>query len=171
MSDQDKHNIPTIPEASHEGGVLVKTPYTIEISIKVSDGSAAVTHNRPIIELVRSALVGIGRVDLHSISVSYIFTAEDLSIQAAITDENNASALEDLMGFDGNFMSFSNAFNKGVRHEIDLKVPGMYSKQLQPTSSQLPRCKLQLAVTQGTRAWLNIKLVHYGLIRRVLAFA
>jgi len=170
MSDQDVHSIPAVPEVGHEGGVSISTPHTVEINIQIARGDAEVSITRPILELVQTVTVGMGRVDLHSITLKYTFTTTNTKVYAVICDENNTHDIEQMIGFDGNFMATSNKFNVGVFHTIPLKVPGLFSRQLQPTSSQLPRFKIMTKLGMGSVAWLNIKLIHYGPIRRTLAF-
>jgi len=153
-----------LPQAPHEGGYVVEGGGTIRVAGALRKGKAATKYsfNGPIEDKMDDLFRGMGRVDLDELVIKWNFTAEKQCVKIAIAHVQDSSDIDDLCARAGNVIIYSNNLSMGKQEEFNVVVPGMYSRQVQPASSQLPRFKLRLEATDGVEIRYHAIFRYYG---------
>jgi len=114
--------------------------FTDRVIIEMTDGDKSFTHT--IAELVSEHLEGCSRVDLHSLTVSYQTAAADNSIAIGIVESSSTKKVGPLSLTKEGHRFRANARTYGNAVEVNLIPPGLWSRQIRPTPSDLPTFQL-----------------------------
>lgn len=160
----------SLPERPVEGTNFLNDVNILELSIRCHDsaGEKAVNLSTPLEDngVIQGYLTGMSKVHWESFELRFSCSAKGQTVQAAFTSINSVVSIDSLMGFGENFVVTSNEMNYGNFHTHKLVVPGIYTRQIQPASSEAPRMKLLLKADKGVKVWLHVRMRFEGPIRR-----
>jgi hypothetical protein len=115
--------------------------------------------------MLASKLVGMGNVDLHSLTVRYTTTDAKQYVFAAIHSDKYDKDVKTAAGVKGALKFYSNAYNFGVTEDVDLVLPNFVSRQIQPTSPIAPMPKLFFKAHKSVEVSLIFRILHHGPVR------
>jgi hypothetical protein len=162
-----EQSLPTVPT---EPVITREEPFTeqIEYTIQCSPGKN-ISIKRPLAVLLGDELYGMGKVDVHSITLIYQCTAAGQYVNFGLANANsNLTATQVAMSLNGHSFT-SNAMNYGSQTTVELMVPDVLTRQIQPASSHLPTFKLYLSAHARVKLVLVFRLKRYGprIVRQV----
>lgn len=107
--------------------------------------------------LSKNHLQGCGKVDLIKVILTCVGTDDKASVKAGLVSVGSPATF-DHIGMSSDGISYvSNPTTKGIRHEFTLVPPDFISRQIQPTSADLPEMKIMIERT----ATMNVSLMLY----------
>jgi len=123
---------------SHQVTDIVHRVYTKKVTI----GEA-------VLRFVIDSLPGCGRINLVKIVAVFVCPAEDLCVKIGVCSTGQSlTATQAAMKENGVYF-VSSVPTRGVRHVTTIIPEDTLSRQLQPTSSQLPTTKLLIEISEG----------------------
>lgn len=160
MSDESKIVDTYVRQAPSEPDISLPGFHVKRVRIALND-KLPLSHTLASL-LEEEVLLGCGRVEIANIHVLYTATRSGLTIMAGLVNARSNATMAQIAMTRGNFAVTSNAMNAGVMHVHDLSIPGIFSRQIQPTSSLLPDFKLCVKHDPGIMAQLELELNVYG---------
>ncbi len=136
--------------APPEGAIHLKRPYNYRFSLNLigADGSDTFSKVDTLQNLLASKLVGMGKVRLVSMAINYIGKTDTSELYVGIYNAAGSLTMREAATQKGGVLVLPNSFVKGIQHERELVVPGEYSSQIQPVSSELPAWNLYIKAVE-----------------------
>lgn len=145
--------------APHEGNISTSHVYTDYFVINAS-GKTSITSE--ISTLISDKLEGCGRVDLVSMSVKIMPTADKQSFYIGTCSTSNSATAKTLAGSKAGFGRVSNAFNVGTEMLFDLVPMDTLSRQIRPCSAMLPMMQIKMEKTKELPMWITLEVLVHG---------
>jgi hypothetical protein len=149
-------------EAPLEPSLPLSTPFNLRL-FGVIENEAGLSGSKSFVSLFQNQLVGCANVDLYEFRLLYKMTKADQTVKCGIFGDYADYTVDQVAGMSQGMNVTSNSMNYGVKHEVVLKVPEVFSKQIQPASALLPPCRLFLSATKGVQISYEADLKINGL--------
>lgn len=164
MSDINADTEAMMRGAKAEENIVPEMPWNkvFFFTLKATPTTTSFTIAQTMNELLKDDLAGLSKLDLVKLCVRYKMTAEDQTISAGVW---NSGATIDAMtaaGMPGGFSVTSNKYSYGKLETVEIIPPGIYSRQIQPTSSHLPNFKFYLEANKNMMVWIHVYLKFHG---------
>lgn len=163
MSDQESKNVSKDlpPAPSDVGDISLSGFHKHEFCFDVD--TAKDFEKKGLVRVVlKNFLVGMGRVELEKVQVRYTTSKSGDYVYAGFANALFNQSAKTICRMPGNFYVVSNSMNTGVQHEKDLFISGLFSKQLQPVSSQLPDAQFAIGAAQGVSLMVVFHVIVHG---------
>jgi len=151
----------SLPSVVTEPVITVEEPYNVEFQFTLQS-KTNISLKQTLTTMLGNRLHGMGKVDLISITAVYRCTAANEFVNMGIANANSDLTSVQVAMTPGGHSFASNAFNYGSQVSVDLLIPDVLSRQLQPPSSHLPSFKLYLSCSKDVHIVLIVRLKHYG---------
>lgn len=158
---QGQEVVVSIPQAPTERGIQVIREADVVFSLAIQTDTE-VSINHTFSQLLKSQMTGMSRAWLVKAELHYAFTKSGQSLQGVITHTSNEATLNQLWGAPGAFYERCTAYTALAHRTITLQVPGLYSRQLQPHSADLPEARFLCSISAGMNASLNLSVSYAG---------
>jgi len=152
MTTENRNNDKLLPPAPQEAVQTMTLPYNVRITRELNT-SSKVSVCSTMSTILSNQLTGMGRVDLIKIEILFKLPTEGLSISFG-TYNSGATVTHKQAAANGGLNITSNKFNAGVQQLHELVPPGIYSRQIQPPSSEHPAFNLYLECSAGAEVMI-----------------
>lgn len=169
MSDHDTSRIQDVPQASLEHASSTMPGYN-HVVLLTQTGTGTLQVSNTFQELVSSALEGMGTVNLVALKVKYNFTAAKQFIKVGVVSSLAAKSIDIAVRMSNGHVAWSNEYTYGAEHVYDIVVPSIFSRQIQPISSERVMPKLMLSASAGVSVALEIHLMALQPVMHFLTF-
>jgi len=116
----------------------------------------------PLLSLLKEDLVGCGPVTLVKLVIKYQFTAKLQSVYFGTYLADAAFTAEQAAGRPGGHRARSTDYNYGSDEEFEVKIPDLYSKQIQPPDNRAPNFCFYLKASASVEVNLHFYLKIHG---------
>jgi hypothetical protein len=156
-----------IPQAPLERVSFASLPYSKEIIMNMQGKTrlTAFSVDQPLSVILKDYMQNMGTVSLYSMSLKV--TALDAGAQChfGVAISGSSHTAKELSGAPEGFFFVANSFNYGTPVLHDVVVPGLYSRQIQPVSSQHPSFRFVMDCTKDVLVTVTFRIIHAGIIR------
>jgi len=166
MAENVSERVGQLGQAPLEGGFEFNAGYDMCITLVLETTNEEYSISSGFLDLIKDYSEGMGRVDLVRATLQHTFLKKDQILKWAVVNVNNTKGVNFMCKTpNGSFVTCTDlTYGQCVTTEI--VVPQLFSRQIQPTSSNLPACKLLLAASKGLSCSLNLYLKIHGPIMR-----